>query len=79
MTGAKVTTVVADITTVEGRKVTLAVCPSPDILVYNAGGLPPCDFRDWDWKDWIAAINANILSAIFMIKATVDGVIGRKF
>jgi 3-oxoacyl-[acyl-carrier protein] reductase len=79
LTGAKVTTVVADITTEEGRKVTLAACPSPDILVNNAGGPPTGDFRDWDREDWIAAIDANMLSAIFMIKATVDGMISRNF
>lgn len=79
LTGAQVTTVVADIATEEGRKVTLAACPNPDILVNNAGGPPPGDFRDWDREDWIAAIDANMLSAIFMIKATVDGMIERNF
>jgi len=74
-----VTTVVADIATEEGREATLAACPNPDILVNNAGGLPPGDFRDWDRDDWIAVIDANKLSAIFMIKVTVDGMIERKF
>ena len=57
----------------------MAVCPSPDILVNNAGGPPPGGFRNWDREDWISAIDDNKLRAIFMIKATVDGMIGRKF
>ncbi|MBL6933173.1 MAG: SDR family oxidoreductase [Rhodospirillales bacterium] len=79
LTGATVTMVIADITTQEGQAATLNACPDPDILVNNAGGPPPGDFRDWDRNDWIAAIDANMLSAIFMIKATVDGMIERKF
>jgi len=79
VTGATVTTVAADIATEEGRQATLNACPDPDILVNNAGGPPPGDFRDWDRDDWIAALDANMLSAIFMIKATVDGMIERKF
>jgi 3-oxoacyl-[acyl-carrier protein] reductase len=79
LTGATVTMIAADITTEEGRAATLDACPDPDILVNNAGGPPPGDFRDWDRDDWIAAIDANMLSAIFMIKATVDGMIERKF
>jgi len=36
-TGAKVATVVCDITTPEGRAAALAACPSPDILVNKIG------------------------------------------
>ncbi len=79
LTGATVNTVAADIATEAGRETTLAACPEPDILVNNAGGPPPGDFRDWDRDDWIAALDANMLSAIFMIKATVDGMIERRF
>ncbi|NQU57543.1 MAG: SDR family oxidoreductase [Rhodospirillales bacterium] len=79
VTGANVNTLVADIATEEGRGATLAVCSNPDILVNNAGGPPPGDFRDWDRDVWIAALDANMLSPIFMIKATVDGMIERKF
>ena len=70
---------VCDITMPEGQEVVLAACPEPDILVNNAGGPPPGDFRDWDRDTWIAAIDANMLPAIFLIKATVDGMIERKF
>jgi 3-oxoacyl-[acyl-carrier protein] reductase len=77
--GATVTTVACDITTAEGQAKVLAACPNPDILVNNAGGPPPGDFRDWNRDDWIAAVDANMLTPIFLIKATVDGMIERKF
>lgn len=78
-TGVSVTPVAADITTEEGRQAVLAACPDPDILVNNAGGPPPGDFRDWDRDTWIKALDGNMLTAIFLIKATVDRMIERKF
>jgi 3-oxoacyl-[acyl-carrier protein] reductase len=78
-TGAKVIAVAADITTPEGRALALAACPQPDILVNNAGGPPPGDFRNWTRDDWIRAIDANMLTPIELIKASVDGMIARKF
>ena len=78
-TGAEITPVAADITTPEGRAAALAACPAPDILVNNAGGPPPGDFRDWTRDDWIKALDANMLTAIELIKATVDGMIERRF
>src|SRR5512134_3448870 len=77
--GVEVQSVVADITTSPGRAAALAACPSPDILVNNAGGPPPGDFRDWTRDDWIRAIDANMLTPIELIKATVDGMIERRF
>jgi 3-oxoacyl-[acyl-carrier protein] reductase len=78
-TGSQVTTVCADVTTEAGRDALLASCPDPDILVNNAGGPPPGNFRDWDRDDWIAALDANMLTPIALIKGTVDGMIGRRF
>jgi len=78
-TGARVTAVAGDITTPEGRAAALAACPSPDILVNNAGGPPPGDFRSWSREDWVKALDANMLAPIELIKATVDGMIGRRF
>ncbi len=78
-TGATVHVVAADIATAEGRAKVLAVCPNPDILVNNAGGPPPGDFRNWSRETWLAAIDANMLAPIEMIKATLDGMIARKF
>lgn len=74
-----VTAVAADITTGDGRTAALAACPSPDILVNNAGGPPPGDFRQWTREDWIAALDGNMLTPIELIRATVDGMIGRGF
>ena len=78
-TGAEVSWVAADVTTDAGRDAVLAACPAPDILINNAGGPPPGDFRSWSREDWIKALDANMLSAIFFIKATLDGMIERKF
>ncbi len=78
-TGATVTTVAADITSAEGRAAALAACPQPDILVNNAGGPPPGDFRDWTREDWLKALDANMLTPIELIKATVDAMIERRF
>ena len=78
-TGAKVTAVAGDITTEAGRAAALAACPEPDILVNNAGGPPPGDFRDWERADWISALDANMLTPIFLIRAVVDGMCARRF
>src|SRR6266446_4547896 len=78
-TGVKVTAIAADITTPEGRKAALAACPEPDILVNNAGGPPPGDFREWNRDVWIKALDANMLTPIELIKATVDGMMARGF
>ena len=80
---AQVTPVVADITSEAGRKKVLAEATADgrvvDILVNNAGGPPPGDFRDWQRDDWLAAVNANMLTPIEMIKAVLDGMIDQGF
>jgi len=78
-TGVRVTAVAGDVTTEAGRIALLAACPAPDILVNNAGGPPPGDFREWDRDTWIKALDANMLTPILLIKATVDGMIARRF
>ena len=78
-TGVTVTAVACDITTAAGRAKAIAACPQPDILVTNAGGPPPGDFRNWTREDWIAALDANMLTPIELIKATVDGMMSRRF
>src|SRR3970282_1400575 len=45
----------------------------------NAGVPPPGDFRNWAREDWLKAIDANMLTPIELIKATVDGMMARKF
>jgi len=78
-TGSKVTTVAGDITTEAGRAAALAACPDPDILVTNAGGPPPGDFREWGREEWLRALDGNMLTPIFLIKSVIDGMIARRF
>ena len=77
--GVFVVAVAADITTAEGRAAVLAACPTPDILINNAGGPPIGDFRDWDEATWMKAVNDNMITPIMLIRAVVDGMIGRGF
>ena len=79
MAGRQVRWVACDVTTPEGRAKALAACPEPDILINNAGGPPPGDFRDWDRDTWLRAIDANMLAPIELIRATIDGMIARRF
>jgi 3-oxoacyl-[acyl-carrier protein] reductase len=74
-----VAVVAGDITTPEGRRSALAACPDLDILVNNAGGPLPGNFREWSREDWIKALDANMLTPIELIKATVDGMMERGF
>jgi len=77
--GVEVRAVACDVTTPEGRRATLAACPAPDILVTNAGGPPRGDFRAFGPEDWQKAVNDNMITPIELIKATVDGMIERRF
>ncbi|WP_341685976.1 SDR family oxidoreductase [Limnohabitans sp.] len=75
--------VACDITTAEGREAIWSVQGGPgkdfDIVVTNAGGPPTGDFRDFDREAWIKAVDANMLTPIELIKATVDGMAARGF
>ncbi|HSV34947.1 MAG TPA: SDR family oxidoreductase [Ramlibacter sp.] len=71
--------VAADITTAEGRANVFGKRSEFDIVVTNAGGPPPGDFRGWEREDWIKAVDANMLTPIELIKATVDGMAARGF
>ena len=71
--------VVADLTTEAGRAAALAACPQPDILVNNADGPAPGDFRQWEREDWLRTMDAVMLGPIFMIRAVVDGMMARRF
>ena len=75
----EVRAVAGDIATEAGRAAALAACPQVDILINNAGGPPPGDFRDWDRDAWIRALDTNMLAPIELMKATVDKMAGRGF
>jgi 3-oxoacyl-[acyl-carrier protein] reductase len=81
--GVTVLTVAQDITTEAGRSSIWSVAGGPgknfDIVVTNAGGPPVGDFREWDREAWIKAVDANMLTPIELIKATVDGMAARGF
>jgi 3-oxoacyl-[acyl-carrier protein] reductase len=79
LTGVKVVPVVGDITTAAGRQAAIAACPEPDILLNNADGPVPGDFRDWTRDDWLAALDSMMLGPIEMIRLTVDGMMTRGF
>lgn len=78
-----VLTAAADITTPEGRAAVFSIADGPgrdfDIVVTNAGGPPPGDFREWDRDAWMRAVDANMLTPIELIRATVDGMAQRGF
>ena len=71
--------VAADVASAEGRARILAAHPEFDILVTNAGGPPPGDFRDWQREDWLKALDTNMLAPIELIKCTLDGMMARGF
>ena len=71
--------IAVDITTVEGRAKVFDARREWDIVVTNAGGPPPGDFREWDREAWIKAIDANMLTPSALITATVDGRAARGF
>ena len=77
--GIHVQTVAGDVTDASVRAALVNASGEPDILVNNAGGPPPGDFRDWDRDTWVAALDANLLSAVELIRLVIDGMISRKF
>ncbi len=77
--GVSVTPVAADITTEAGRAAALEACPQPDIVLNNAGGKLPGDFRDWGREEWIDVIDLMMLLPIMIMRAVVDGMMERGF
>jgi len=78
-TGAQVSGVVADLNTEAGRERLLAACPDPDILVNNNAGPAPGRFEDWDHARWLAALEANLLAPVMMIRGVIGGMRARRF
>ena len=71
--------VLADVTTPEGRAALRARCPEPDILITNSGGPPAAVFKELTHEDWLDALKARMLSALDLIRQTVDGMMARGF
>jgi 3-oxoacyl-[acyl-carrier protein] reductase len=72
-----VVAVAADITTEAGQAAVLEAAGDIDILVTNAGGPPPGMWSDWGRDDFIAAFDANLLTPIALIKASLPGMMDR--
>jgi 3-oxoacyl-[acyl-carrier protein] reductase len=79
ITGARVRAAIADVTTPDGRAALLAMEEAPDIVVNNAGGPPPGDFRNWTEDAWMKALNANMLSAVALTTSAVKGMMERRW
>jgi 3-oxoacyl-[acyl-carrier protein] reductase len=77
--GARVEAVAGDLTLEETQIALIAACPEPDILINNNGGPLPGRFQDWSRDVWIAALDANMLAPISMIRAVLDGMVARRF
>lgn len=77
--GVTVKTVVGSVVDQSVREALVAAAPQVDILLNNAGGPPPGDFHSWTRDDWIAAVDQNMLSAIELIRLTIDGMAERGF
>ena len=75
--GVSVEAVAADITTEAGQAAVLEAAGDIDILVTNAGGPPPGTWSDWNRDDFIAAFDANLLTPIALIKASLPGMMDR--
>jgi len=75
----RISMVVADLDTEEGRNRIIESCPEADILINNNSGPPPVNFLESDKNLWMKALDSNMLSAIFMIKDLLPGMTERKF
>lgn len=75
----EVRAVAGDIGDAATQDALIAACPAPDILVTNNSGPPPGSFGDWDRDAWIAALDANMLAPLAMIRSVLDGMVERRF
>jgi 3-oxoacyl-[acyl-carrier protein] reductase len=78
-TTVTVRTVAGDIADPRTRERLLEACPAPDILVTNNGGPPPGRFQQWEREDWVAAVDANMISPLLLIRDVLDGMVERRF
>ena len=78
-TSVRVATVAGDIGDPATREALIAACPAHDILVTNNAGPPPGVFSQWERDDWIAAVDANMLAPLLLIRDVLDGMVERGF
>ncbi|MGB1235028.1 MAG: SDR family oxidoreductase [Planktomarina sp.] len=75
--GVTVQTVACDVTTAAGQAQVLEAAGGIDILITNAGGPPPGLWSDWSRDDFIAALDANMLTPIALMKASLPAMMDR--
>ncbi len=78
-TGVRVTEVVGDLSTEEGRAALLAACPDPDILVNNNGGPPLKPYTELEADGIRAGVEANFVTPALLIQAVLPGMVERGF
>lgn len=69
--GVNVEAVAGDITSATGQAAVVEAAGKADILVNNAGGPPPGMWSDWSRDDFIAALDANMLTPVALMQATL--------
>jgi 3-oxoacyl-[acyl-carrier protein] reductase len=75
----RITAVVGDVTTHEGRAALLAACPEADILVNNNAGPDPGPFQQHDHDTWLKVVEANMVAPIMLVHALLPGMRTRRF
>ncbi|MDA9208403.1 SDR family oxidoreductase [Octadecabacter sp.] len=75
--GVDVVTVAGDISTPDVQAKVLEAAKGADILVTNAGGPPPGTWSDWNRDDFVAALDANMLTPIALIQGLVPAMMDR--
>lgn len=76
---ATVQVVAGDVADPATRAALVDACAEPDILVTNNGGPPPGRFQQWGRDEWIAAVDANMLAPLLLIRDVLDGMVARRF
>jgi 3-oxoacyl-[acyl-carrier protein] reductase len=75
----EITPVLGDVTTPDGRAALLQACPDPDILINNNAGPRPGPALEKTHEEWLEALDANMLSALALIREVVPAMRRRKF
>lgn len=71
--------IVGDVTTDATREALLEQCPEPDILINNNAGPAPGAFLDYGREEWAAALDANMIAPLLLVRAVLPGMRERRF
>ncbi|HBI83026.1 SDR family oxidoreductase [Orrella sp. NBD-18] len=78
-TGVEVIALASDVSKAQDRLQAVRAAPQIDILINNAGGPKPADFRELSRDDWLAALDTNMLAPLDLINLVIDPMIERGF